>query len=627
MRRLALLAVMTLCGCPQSIDILQERDGGTAVTDGGARDAGSRDAGSGGARCGDDRKDPGELCDGPDLGGADCASEGIGIGALSCNARCDGYDTAACVSCTSDCVDRMCGADPVCGISCGTCGTGEACNLVGACVASCEPGSYTCSGDGFGWFGCGFDPTTGVADVGPRIACATDAACDLDDGTPCVNAECQSADIVFVVDRSASMATGATWTWVTETLVDVLARYEHGNRLGAREFPGASTCVAGALVTPAIANRTTVAMSLTAPGQEASSPILNSVQGLDGAVFTGRHDAQAIVLLTDGTETCAEQELTQREISRLFRLGVRTFPIGLTTRADGAFLDGLAAVGGTDVARSASDAGSLRVALEEVLTAIGACENPRATVTAGYYHACGLRADGTLACWGRDLDGQSSPPPGSFVAVDASTDAVCAIRKTGALVCWGRDINGEIDPPTGAFSALAGGDSHFCGVRNDGTLACWGNDTAGQSTPPAGTFVDVATSGFASCALRSDGTAECWGSPRPPTPPGVYTQIVGGRGFCGLRTDGEIDCVGGGGLGSPPAGPFVGLDAGQNHACAVRANGDIACWGNNGSGESTPPGGERFVDVSVNNAFTCAATADDAFLCWGEGGNGQTSPP
>jgi hypothetical protein len=47
--------------------------------------------------CGNGAIDPGESCDGVDLGGASCVSEGFGSGTLACGAGC-GFDTSACVA-------------------------------------------------------------------------------------------------------------------------------------------------------------------------------------------------------------------------------------------------------------------------------------------------------------------------------------------------------------------------------------------------------------------------------------------------------------------------------------------------------------------------------------------------
>jgi hypothetical protein len=48
--------------------------------------------------CGDGRADTanGEVCDGADLGGATCTSQGLGTGELGCLADCTGFDTAGC---------------------------------------------------------------------------------------------------------------------------------------------------------------------------------------------------------------------------------------------------------------------------------------------------------------------------------------------------------------------------------------------------------------------------------------------------------------------------------------------------------------------------------------------------
>ena len=39
------------------------------------------------------------------------------------------------------------------------------------------------------------------------------------------------------------------------------------------------------------------------------------------------------------------------------------------------------------------------------------------TISAGYWHTCGLKSDGTVVCWGYNYDGQASPPAGAFTQV------------------------------------------------------------------------------------------------------------------------------------------------------------------------------------------------------------------
>ena len=50
-----------------------------------------------GGTCGDGTVDPGEACDGTDLGGASCESQGFKTGTLSCAASCT-FDTSACLT-------------------------------------------------------------------------------------------------------------------------------------------------------------------------------------------------------------------------------------------------------------------------------------------------------------------------------------------------------------------------------------------------------------------------------------------------------------------------------------------------------------------------------------------------
>jgi hypothetical protein len=68
--------------------------------------------------------------------------------------------------CVPECGERMCGVDPICGVSCGSCGEGESCDAGGACVVTepgCEANLFVdsfesadmsaTSADGFSWAG------------------------------------------------------------------------------------------------------------------------------------------------------------------------------------------------------------------------------------------------------------------------------------------------------------------------------------------------------------------------------------------------------------------------------------------------------------------------------------------
>jgi hypothetical protein len=128
--------------------------------------------------------------------------------------------------------------------------------------------------------------------------------------------------------------------------------------------------------------------------------------------------------------------------------------------------------------------------------------------------SCAIRDDGTLACWGageaaddpnalwcaeRYNFGQSAPPPGKFRMVAAGDNHACGIREDGTIACWGAGLVdrgcqvtntgydcGQSLPPPGVFEQVSVGVRHSCAMRADRTVACWGWDGVGdeRTTPP-----------------------------------------------------------------------------------------------------------------------------------------------
>jgi len=70
---------------------------------------------------------------------------------------------------------------------------------------------------------------------------------------------------------------------------------------------------------------------------------------------------------------------------------------------------------------------------------------------------------------------------------------------------------------------------------------------------------------------------------------------------------------------------FIGMGAGDSHACALLTAGTVRCWGLNSNGQapasrsSTP----AYRQVSVGGLHSCALRTDDVIECWGNNGNGQ----
>jgi alpha-tubulin suppressor-like RCC1 family protein len=63
-------------------------------------------------------------------------------------------------------------------------------------------------------------------------------------------------------------------------------------------------------------------------------------------------------------------------------------------------------------------------------------------------NACGVRSNGSLACWGSNSDGQGNPPSNeTFVQVSAGGYHACAVTTQGDVLCWGLDDDGQASPP------------------------------------------------------------------------------------------------------------------------------------------------------------------------------------
>jgi alpha-tubulin suppressor-like RCC1 family protein len=283
--------------------------------------------------------------------------------------------------------------------------------------------------------------------------------------------------------------------------------------------------------------------------------------------------------------------------------------------------------------------------------------NPIQAITAGSAHACLLRADGGVFCWGRNDDGQlgdGSLTPRSLAvrvpglaatAVAAGERHTCAVRDDGLVVCWGADDAGQLGdgggvdrrtpvpvPGVSGAVAVSAGSDFSCAALTDGTVRCWGDDARGQlgdgSTPAAGARGPVtvfALSGVRElsghwqhvCARRDDETLWCWGA---------NSQ--------GQLGDGTLDDQ------PKPVRAqsltmVTGVGTGLLHTCAVTRAQGLYCWGNNNTGQLGQPDSDPIprptavagipdpIAVGVGAQHTCAVRSSGETLCWGNNNAGQ----
>lgn len=282
--------------------------------------------------------------------------------------------------------------------------------------------------------------------------------------------------------------------------------------------------------------------------------------------------------------------------------------------------------------------------------------------------ACGLRAAGTVICWGDATQGAlgytgktggaqedervyPTEIPGVTDAIDVALGSYhgCVAHRTGAVSCWGAGgsspIYGDADAegvPTdlrrvsGLSDAVAisAASTHTCAVRATGQLMCWGDNTHGQlgdgtteprsvPVPVAGIdrAVSVSTDYNRTCAVQAGGRVWCWGELRP---------AMGGEVHYPVPVAGIHDAV--------------RVSVGYEMACAVRARGGVVCWGANTNGSLgngvalngagynwnadsrsavTVRGLTGVRDITAFNSTVCAQMRNSSVRCWGYNSSGS----
>ncbi|MBF0363018.1 MAG: hypothetical protein HQK49_18505 [Oligoflexia bacterium] len=184
----------------------------------------------------------------------------------------------------------------------------------------------------------------------------------------------------------------------------------------------------------------------------------------------------------------------------------------------------------------------------------------------GGQHSCALKNDGSVVCWGRNNENQSTPPFGLSDVKSIALGGIhsCALKNDGSVVCWGYNGYSQSTPPRGLsdVKSIALGGIHSCALKNDGSVVCWGSDGHYQSTPPPGLsdVKSIALGGIHSCALKNDGSVVCWGNDG-------HNQSTSPSGLSDVKS----------------------IALGDHHSCALKNDGSVVCWGDNRHNQSTPP--------------------------------------
>jgi alpha-tubulin suppressor-like RCC1 family protein len=291
---------------------------------------------------------------------------------------------------------------------------------------------------------------------------------------------------------------------------------------------------------------------------------------------------------------------------------------------------------------------------------------PWARIAAGGDHTCGIRAGGTLWCWGDNEDGQLglgndtdqdlprqviSPARGGWATVFADFEHTCAIRTDTTLWCWGDNGSGVLGtgnstsqdrpaqvttPARGGWASVTTSGDHTCATRTDATLWCWGDNGDGElglgnhtfpdrpaqvTTPAAGGWASVTAGTNHTCATRIGATLWCWGEDDhgqlgyvTPAAPDLPQQVT-----------------------TPAREGWASVTAGSDDTCASRTGSTLWCWGDTserqlGIGNYPSPAGPRQVtspaaggwaSAAVGGVSTCGIRTGATLWCWGDNSDGQ----
>jgi len=312
----------------------------------------------------------GEFTGGDNCGESRTENCGACSGELTCGGG--GIPNRCGSGCEPDCSGRECGLDPVCGASCPPgCNesAGETCSVAGQCGQWCAPQERRCTADGYGYESCG--PDSGDPEdnsFGPRVSCSSGVGCA--DGH-CLRGACQPAEVMFVLDRSASMTTSGTWSWVMAALAEKLGERHHLNLFGLRQFPG-DGCVAGEILNMATGNADTMMGAVDDPETSEATPIAAALRGLEVS-YGDPNDSQVVFLITDGDENCETQQSAVNAAGTLYRHGIEVYVFAVNTTANRVFLDQLASAGGTDHSWLVTSQIALKDAMESAFAATHSC--------------------------------------------------------------------------------------------------------------------------------------------------------------------------------------------------------------------------------------------------------------
>lgn len=247
---------------------------------------------------------------------------------------------------------------------------------------------------------------------------------------------------------------------------------------------------------------------------------------------------------------------------------------------------------------------------------------------------------GPVAAWGRNISGESLPPPGlsNVISVAGCYGASFAVRADGTVVAWGSGSITDIPASASnvvAVSASPGGLDGAVALRSDGTVVSWGPVLAPTTLS---NIVSVSVGDFRfGFALRAEGTLVGWGAiPYSMAPAGLNHVTAIACGYThslALRNDGTVVAWGAGVATNVPAGlaNVTAIAAGYSHSLALKSNGTVVAWGS-GTGINVPAGLTNVAAIYAGGSpqgqsLSLAIRYNGTVVAWGDNSYGEANPP
>ncbi|HNW15256.1 MAG TPA: hypothetical protein PLW37_03235 [bacterium] len=271
-------------------------------------------------------------------------------------------------------------------------------------------------------------------------------------------------------------------------------------------------------------------------------------------------------------------------------------------------------------------------------------------VSVGQYDVCGVKTDGFLYCFGKNMNGlffgggrdYAEEPvridSGKWKTVKSGLTYKCAISEDEGLYCWGYNDLGQIGNGKKGnleypdkiddeeWELISSGYSNNCGIK-DGKIYCWGNNSTGQLGD--GTYNDrqmpvktgnknwktVSAKGSATFAIDGDNKLYFWGNSYENYVSDIFEQ----------KNYTEPVIV--------DDGSWRQISTGHNHTCGIRSDNHLYCWGYNGDGQlgfetfyyngeygkdkPEKVNDEEWMSVYAGDSQTCALNKENLLFCWG----------